>query len=1034
MKKSTGFFSVILSVVLAAGLPASAAAAEGAPEVRTDLQQGRITVKGVVCDAEGVTVPGAYIIEKGNQSNGTVSDNDGKFTLSVAEGATLEISCMGYATTTVAAAAEVKVRLDSDTEFLDEVVVVGYGQQRVATITGSVSQVKNDKLVVAPITNATHALAGQLPGLVSKQMSGLPGQDDASLRIRGADGAPLVIIDGIEGSLSQVDPAQIESISILKDGAASIYGARAGNGVILVTTKRGSNQKPVVQFNGSVTMQGAIVTTLPANSAQRAKYQNASAIASGGRAKFTEEDIAHYEAGDDPAYLNTDWWSACVREFAPQQNHSISLTGGTEKIQYYGYLGYNDQETMFRTNGGGYNRYNFQTNFVSKITDNLEAGMDIQYIRSYRKYAHGANMQADSSNFWRDLIYKASPFYPLSFPDGSYDSYADCTYGNPVWATDFEKSGYWSNRQGVVKLNGYLKYDFKYLKGLSAKANVLFTGSDAYSKTVVNQGSFYTYNDRTNKYSFSRKSQDPTKIDMNYGFSQNLVQQYSLSYNRDFNGHNVSAMGMYEYTLLNNIGFSAGRGDFSSLIIEELFAGSDESKSNNSWSSNYGRISWIGRLNYNYKDKYMVEGIFRADASSRFSEATRWGYFPSISAGWNIAREDFVKDITDKVDTFKIRASYGTSGYDSVADFNFLTGYSYDYPYTINGTLVNGLISSGLANEKLTWELMKIYNVGLDYSFFDRKLYGEAEVFQRDRIGIPGVRSTSLPSTFGAEMPQENLNNQRTRGFEFRIGSMGSIGELKYDISANIAYNNTIWTYFDEAEYADPDDIFLKKQTGHAVDRQVGYVSDGLFASQEEIDSYPYVYEGLGGTLQGVKPGDVKYVDQNGDNVINWRDQVEIGKGIFPHWTTGLNLAFAWKGIDLSMLLQGGWAYSTSVRYDDYTALYAENYFDEKYNPDPQALMFRAGGVTTNWLTSTYFIHDSAYLRLRNAAIGYTLPEKLVNKVGIEKLRIYVGGTNLFTLSNLNKYGVDAELNQGHSAGIGYPQQYTLSAGINLVL
>ncbi len=995
--------------------------------------QNRITVKGTVIDSDNLPVIAAYVVEKGNDRNGTVTDANGNFSIIVPDNATLVVSCIGYVTQQVKAAPSLNVVLSTDKEFLEEAVVVGYGTQRVATLTGSVAQINSEKINVAPVVNTTHVLAGQLPGLVSKQTSGLPGQDNAALNIRGF-GSPLVIVDGVEGSIESLDAGQIESITILKDGSGSIYGARAGNGVILVTTKTGANQKTTVTVNSSLTMQSNIVTTLPATSRQRAQFQNDVYLNKGGnpnRVPYSEEQLALYDAGTDPLYLNSDWYHEVIRQFAPQQNHNVSISGGTDRIKYYGYFGYNRQELQFKPNSGYYDRFNFQTNFSAKATDYLTVGMNMQYMKDCKNYPSGGDLYQDGTNFWQGIIYSADPRYPLYLPDESLLSYANMQNGSPIWAVNIANSGYYRTNGNHFKVNGFAELEIPYVPGLKAKANIMYNYGANDLKWMHKRGQFYTYNAGTDKYAFAGGSVEPSSLRMDNSLASTIVQQYSLNYDNDFGLHHVSGLFMYEATLSNYRSYWTKRQDFNSTIIEEMISGDEKTAQNGSGSSNYGRNSFIGRLNYSYADKYMVETTLRADASSRFAKGYRWGYFPSVSLGWNIAKEDFMSEAT-WLDMLKLRASMGTAGYDSVADFNYLTGYRYDMTYTFGSTMFNGLASTGLPNELLTWETMRIYNFGLDFSMFSRKFYGEVDLFQRDRIGIPGYRSQSLPTTFGATLPQENLNATRTRGFELMLGTANQIGDFSYDISANVSYNRTRWTVYDQAEETDPDRKRLYQNVGQYVDRQVGYVTDGLFASDEEVAAWPYSFDDLNNDNSTLRAGDIKFVDTNDDGVINWKDQQIIGKGSTPHWMGGLTINMGWRGFDLQALFQGAWGYTIGLSYDSNTSTYANLYFDQFHNADAGALVARPAGAVINGYGTDFYNRDCAYVRLKNLAVGYTIPERLTKKIGISKFRIYAGGMNLFTLSNISKYGVDPE--STGTVGYSYPQQYTMSLGCNIVL
>jgi len=1000
-------------------------------------QSIKTEISGKVVDIKGEPIIGASVIELGVPTNGTVTNVEGEFSLLINKNSTIEISFIGYVTqqTDVEPGKKLLITLEENLEVIDEVVVVGYGQQRVATVTGSVSQIKSEKITVAPQANVTHMLAGQLPGLITKQTSGIPGADNASLNIRGF-GSPLVIVDGIETDLNTLDPAQIETISILKDGAASIYGARAGHGVILVTTKRGKQSKPTITVNSSYTLQGSTKVIKAASSAERAQFEVDKWLNSGKPADqvpFTEEEIQKFRDGSDPKYLNTNWFDASIRKYAPQQNHNITLSGGSDAVKYYGYFGYNTQETILKKNGGYYDRYNFQTNVDAKVTEQFSVAMDIQYFKEQRFYPSGADGVGTNNNFWRDLIYAADPSFALSLPDPSKLAYAGITYGNPLFATNSDLSGFQDKGNNITQFRGEAKYDFKSVPGLSAKGVVIYRNNAFGQKVVKKQEKFYTYSAETDEYTYVRSSQDPQYISLASSDDRKLVQQYSLNYNKAFKEvHNFSGMFLYEYQKEQGSSFNTSRGGYQSMALEELFAGDPTTAANNSYSYTNGRISWIGRVNYSYMDRYMIETILRADASSRFAKGHRWGYFPSVSLGWNVAQENFLKRLNE-IDNLKVRMSYGASGYDAVANFAYLAGYAYDATYTLGNDLISTLSPSSLANIYLTWEKMEIYNSGIDFSLWRHRLYGESELFYRERSGIPGTRTNSLPSTFGAQLPQENLNSQSTRGFELRLGTTGKIGNVDYDIAGNIAHSRSKWIDFDEPTYTDPDEIRMYKNSGRFIDRRFGYVFDGLFTSQQEIDEWVNTFDVLNNDNSSLKPGDVKYKDLNGDNVINWRDQTEIGKGAEPHWTFGVNLLLKYKNFDFSALFQGAFDYTTNVNLDGAaTTLNYRNNWNETTNNSPNALLPRPAGSSTNYFYSNYRNHDTAYMRLKNMSLGYEIPASLLTKVGVSRIRVYVAGTNLFTFSTLNKYGVDPEMPEGYGAGVYYPQQYTMSVGCNL--
>lgn len=999
----------------------------------TSVTQQQRIVKGKVVDDTGEPLIGVSVLVRGT-NNGTITDINGEYTITgnINNASILEITYIGMKKQEVQIGSRnrLNVTMLPETELLDEVVVVGYGTQRKGNLTGSVAAVKTDKLTIAPVGNVTNTLAGQLPGLIVKQTSGIPDSDGAQMRIRGFD-APLTIIDGIEGDFNSIDASQIESISILKDGAASIYGARAGNGVILVTTKRGIDSKPTISLNSSFTLQGATNVIKPGSSGQRAEWAREEHINKGlpmESVPYTEEQIQKYYAGTDPEYLNSDWYGAVIRDWAPQHNHNLSVRGGNDKMKYYGYVGYNKQETMVKTNGGDYDRLNIQSNIDAKITDRLSVTVDMLLTKENQFFpAIGSGF--GHSNFW-SIIYDSDPRYPITLPDKNKLSYGGLSYGNALFASNTDLGGYSDTDKRRIRANGGLTYEFKYIKGLKFKMAINYdTYADNY-KYFNKQEKFYSYNAATDSYTFERSSQDPTSVTEVFTRGHSLTQQYSFIYDRLFNEkHRLSVLGLFESIEYSDKRVETGRSDFMSTVLDQLFAGNGTTSYNNGWESEMGRVSWVGRINYSFMDRYLIETILRADASAKFPKNSRWGYFPGVSVGWVMSEENFMKSIS-AIDNIKLRASYGESGNDNVGSFKYLAGYSFDGSYKIGDAIKQGLYAVGLANPILTWEKMKIVNGGVDFSFFNRKLYGTVEGFYRVRDGIPGNRAVSLPSSFGAELPLENLNSIDTRGWELSLGTSGNVGKFFYDVTGNIAWARSKWRKFDEPEYTDPDQKRLYQRQGSWTDVRYGYVSDGLFTSMEEINALPYIYKDLNGN-SSLRPGDVKYKDLNGDNVLDWKDQTEIGKGTLPLWTYGFDVNLKYRNFDLAALFQGAFGYTTYVDLTKAaTTLKYENRWTEKEN-NPHSLVARPGGASTNNAYSDFNNHNTAYLRLKSLAIGYEIPKVWLNKVGIQKLRVYFAGTNLFTISSLHKYGVDPEVPEGSPAYY-YPQQRTLSVGLNL--
>ncbi len=992
-------------------------------------KQARV-ISGVVTDSNSEPIIGASI-KLLNANTGTISDLAGRFSLEVPQKGQLLVSYIGYVSQTlqIGPASEYKIVLIEDNRELEEVIVVGYGTQRKGNLTGSITSVKSDKLTVAPITNVTNMLGGQLAGLKTKQTSGIPGADGSRLSIRGFN-SPLVIVDGVETSFSNIDASQIESISVLKDGAASIYGARAGNGVVLVTLKRGVESKVTVTANGSLTVQNSTTLIQSGSSGQRSEWEreahlNANLPAS--QIPWTLTQIQKFYQGTDPAFLNTDWFSAAIRPWAPQQNHNLSVSGGTSKLKFYSYLGYNNQQTISRNDGGGYNRLNFQTSVDAQLMEGLSLSSSVNYIREQRDFT---SMNLASSNYYYAL-YDSDPRYALELPDPAYLSYAGSSYGNALFVSSRMLAGYSRSDNHNFRLNASLSYDLPQVKGLRLKAFYHYNSYYGLSKVFRKQPEFYSYKADVGEYLFERKSQDPTMLAHGVSYSDDLTQQYSLNYENTFDEvHRITALLLHERIDYKNEGFDTQRGNLTSSVIDQLFAGDPTTASNNSSASEMARASYVGRVNYGYKNRYLVETIFRADASAKFPKNGRWGYFPSVSLGWVINEEEFMNNLNG-IDLLKLRASLGQSGDDGIGNYQYYAGYSYDMSYILGSNILQGIYSTGLANSHLSWERISIYNGGLDFSFWQHKMYGTIEAFYRLRDGIPGYRTQSLPSTFGASLPLENLNSIDTRGFELELGTKGKSGQLLYDVSANLSWARNKWVAFDEPEYIDEDQKRIYGVTGKWTDERYGYVTNGLFTSMEEIANYSPVYSELGGN-ESIRPGDVKYVDMNDDGKIDWRDQVKIGQGTLPNWMVGLNSQVKYLNFDMSMLLQGAFGYTSYIDLESApTALKYENRWTEKEN-NPNSMVPRPGSKNiANWWYSDYRNHNASYVRIKNLSLGYNAGKEMLKKTGLSQMRVYLAGTNLLTLSSLSKYGVDPEAPEGTPAYY-YPQQRTISCGLML--
>ena len=1002
-----------------------------------DQAPKNIDITGTVTDEKNRPLPGVSVIVKGT-SKGIVTDNDGKYVLhGVDKNATLSFSFIGYATKDIAVDGQntINTSLNPKDGSLNEVVVVAYGTSTQKNLIGAVSTVKSGDLTAAPVANITNARAGRLPGLISQQSSGQPGCDAATISIRGY-GAALIIIDGVEGSMSDLDPNQVESISILKDASAAIYGARAGNGVVLVTTKRGNNGKPIFNFNSTYTLQGITDMPKPVSAGQYTQLKDEAYLQSGQPAAgepFTQDQINKYYAGTDPQYPNTNWYNVLVKKWSPETENNLSVKGGSENIRYYGFLGYTNQQSMWRTNGGSFQRYNLQSNIDAQINKNLSMQLDVSGNFSIRDNPWRPST-AGGNSVWQDF-WNTLPIYPASLPDPSKVPFANGggTGGAHV-TTNSAISGYDDINSQDIKGTLALNYNAPFIKGLSAKVLINYIQDYGNEKDWSKPVKFYTYDYASKTYTQAGQLSSLAALSITNTGDQVITGQASLNYDNTFhNGdHHVQFLALYEGINTNTTISSAGRSNYLTAAIDQLFAGNSSYQTANGSATEAGRESYVGRLNYSYLGKYLLESTLRADASSVFPSAKQWGYFPSVSIGWLISEEKFIKNSASLIDQLKLRVSYEQSGLDNVGNYQYLTGYAFGGSYYIGGNPQPGLVSTGLANPNLTWERIKGYNAGVDYSLWQRKLYGSFDIFYRELTGIPGTLIATLPSTFGASLPQENINSQNNRGFEVVAGTTGKVGGLSFNISANISYSRAKWKHFDEPSYTDPDQRRISQLSGQYTDNVYGYKAVGLFTSQAQIDGLKYDEDGQKNAT--LRPGDIQYADVNGDGVLNYKDEVKIGDGTVPHWNGGLNMNFRYRGFDLATLFQGAFGYYTYVNLlSSGTLVYPEEVFTQRWTPqnnNANALVPRLGGSAVDNYYSNYYYKNAKYLRLKSLSIGYTLPKSPLEKAGFNSLRIFVAGTNLVTFDGLKKFGVDPEAVSGQP-GFYYPQQRTLSVGIN---
>jgi len=682
------------------------------------------TITGKVTSEDGTPLAGASVRIKGT-SKGTTTDSKGVFKISVLENEkTLLISFTGYKEIEVSISfdkSNYDVRLTTVSSKLEDVIVVGYGTQKKSEVTGSIATVSGEEINKTPSASTSNTLGGRIPGLISQQGTGEPGQDQASISIRGF-GQALTIVDGVEQDFNGINPAEIESISVLKDASAAIYGARSGNGVILITTKKGKLGRPKITFNSTYTSQSYIQLPKMVSSGQYAEEMRDVDVNTGvnpSQVSFTQDQINKYYAGTNPDYPNTDWWKAAMNNSSPMYKVDMSVSGGTENVKYAAFIGYLQQYGFAKSNNNIYNKYNMRVNLEANISKNLSAEFSVSGILSDQNRSN-ADI-GDYGSFWNDY-YWSLPIAKASFPNNSYAPYGgSATAGNPVIDTRSDISG--SQKTNIQNLRGSVALNYKIpgVKGLTARG---FFDYQGYRTDLNRFNKFYqtyTYTDSTQMYKQALSS-GPTTLTVYDGYSTTLTRQLSLNYSNTFNQkHQVSALVLYEGIDYATNSFWASRQGFLSSNLPYLFAGSPAAQTNSGSATEASRASVVGRFNYGYDQKYFIQGTLRYDGSPNFPPSTRWGLFPSISAAWLITHEKFMEK--SPVSTLKLRLSYSNTGYDNVGAFQYLSAYNLgQVQWSVNGSSQVGISSTGLANPNITWEQMKNYDGGFDFGFLNNSL------------------------------------------------------------------------------------------------------------------------------------------------------------------------------------------------------------------------------------------------------------------------------------------------------------------------
>ena len=1010
-----------------------------------------IVVAGRVTSGEdNESLPGVNVTIRGT-SQGTVTDVNGEYTLQVpSRESILVFSFVGFVNEEVKVndQSAIDIALEPDMTSLEEVVVVGYGTQEKVNVTGAVATVKSEDLVKVPSPNVSEVMIGKVPGLFSMQSQGVPGNDYANLSIRGF-GEPLVLVDGVQTSWTRLDPNEIESVSVLKDASAAIYGARAGNGVILITTKRGTSAQPSVSYTGNYTLQQP--TTVPefVSSGKYAEMLYEGELNSALPFTYTAEDIQKFKDGTDPDYVNENWYDAAFKKWAPMQTHNLSVRGGSEKVKYFMSLGYLDQSSIYKSDDLSFKRYNARSNVDVQITDNLSASIDLSY-RNESRLAPETSLR----NIWINLK-TALPMWSATLPDpGRGGAYSGFLERSPVAQTIRDMTGFNDDLQRYFMGRFNLKYRIPGVEGLDLNAAVNYTLNNTFTKIQDRPFAVLSYDYSVDEYT-SWGTNGTNSLNETMSQNTQIYPLISLNYDRKFGDHSVQGLLLNEWITTNYDFLSAGRVDLLSVEVPYLFAGSTDNLTNNGGAIKTARVSYVGRVNYSYKEKYLLEGTFRYDASHKFAPDSRWGFFPSVSAGWRLAEEPFIKDNVSWIDDLKLRASFSMSGNDNVEAFKYLTGYEIlgatNSVYVFGPDVYRLIRNTGLANPDITWLDMSTYNIGLDAAFFRGKLGIEFDVFQRITDNIFGQPRNTYPSTFGAILPELNINSTEDRGFELTLSHRNSIGsDFRYNISLMGSLAREKYKSWSESDYNDPDEIRIYQRTGKYTNRWIGYLSNGIFMDQSEIDNHAVDQDQAANST--LRPGDIKYIDLNEDGIIDWRDQDEIGYGDFPDLSYGMNLQIQYKGFSLTALFQGASMFNSMIADALRGPLQNlgnpfEFQYKYRWQPDPNNLDVNinplarlpavlgdgVGTTTNNNKASDFWLQDATYLRLRNVNLNYAISRTITERIGLKDVNVYVAGSNLLTWSKLGIYksSVDPEMT-GYEKF--YPPVKTIALGLNITL
>lgn len=1017
-------------------------------------------VNGTVLGTDLKPLTGATI-KVANSDKTTSTDQSGSFSIQASSTDRLIVTYIGYLQKEVPVGNNQNLRIElvADNNTLEDVIVVGYGTQKKETLTGSVSSITGEELTTTKTQNVQNMMTGKIPGVRVVQKTSEPGDFSNEFDIRGF-GSPLVVVDGVpRGTLTRIDPNEIESISVLKDAAAAVYGVRAANGVVLITTKKGTSGKTNITYSNYIGFQTPIGLPKPIDAIERFTLFNERSMHSvdGPTLTYNEDDFAPYLNG---TRASTDWYAEVMKPTAPQSQHNLSVSGASkdQAIDYFINTGYANHEGYWKSGSLRYDRYNFRTNVNAKITDRLTAGVKVNGILE--------NKRTPTVQSWEifRMLWRAQP-NELYFANNNPDYFNRLTFQHPGAFSDDNVSGFSKDRNTWLQSQASLDFKVPYVEGLLARGTFSYDTRFNDNQNFRKEFDVFNYNEADNSYS-PGSNNGPNQVRRTYGNTPSTLLQLSLNYEKSFNEvHNVKGLFLYEEGKNSGDNFYALRE--LGIPLPYLFAGitqNQEAKSNADGIFENATRAYVGRVNYDFAGKYLAELSFRYDGSSRFPKDKRWGFFPAASVGWNISQERFIRDNPSLsfINNLKLRASYGRVGDDSAISYQFISGY--DYPYSGNNTalpgghvfddqFINSLGFRVAPNPNITWFTSDLKNIGLDAELWSGKLGITFELFQRSRSGLLGSRTVTVPGMFGTPLPQENLNSDETSGLELQLSHKNRIGEFGYNITGMVSLTRTKITYQERNRDGNSYNNWRSNPMNRYNDIWFGYGYEGQFQNYDEIANADFF------TGRGTLPGDYIYEDWNGDGVIDGMDVHPIATSINPNstevggagarrniplMTFGTTFNFDYKGFDLNLLLQGGAL--SYVSYGEQLIIplafdgNALDIFLDRWRPeDPTADPYNPA---TKWLSgyhaytgtvineqSRRAIQNGAYLRLKSVELGYSLPKPIINKVGVSDLRFFANGYNLLTITGVK--GVDPE-HPAEIYGYLYPLSQTFNFGVSL--